>query len=101
MDLTDSNRLWYGGAFAWRTNNRGTNWTRVSQFFASRIASWAIAPSDPNRVYAGVQHLGTTTSGRIFTTNVATDGDADNGTGQLRSHGRGTCRRSPSTRPTR
>jgi hypothetical protein len=71
MEPTDSNRLWYGGAFAWRSNNRGANWTRASQFFASRIASWAIAPSDPNRVYAGVQHLGTTTSGLIFTTNVA------------------------------
>jgi len=71
MDPTESMRLWYGGAFAWRSNNRGTTWTPVSQFFASRIASWAIAPSDPNRVYAGVQHLGTVTSGRIFTTNVA------------------------------
>ena len=29
------------------------------------------------------------------------DGNTDNGTGQLLSHGRGTCRRSPSTRPTR
>jgi hypothetical protein len=72
MDPTNSNRLWYGGAAAWRSNNEGLSWTLVSNFFASRIASWAISPSDPNRVYAGVQHLGTTTSGRIFTTNVAT-----------------------------
>jgi photosystem II stability/assembly factor-like uncharacterized protein len=72
MDPTNSNRMYYGGAFAWRSNNGGTNWTRISNSFAARIASWAIAPSDPNRVYAGVQHLGTTTSGRIFTTTTAT-----------------------------
>ena len=72
MDPTSSDRLWYGGAFAWRSNNRGTNWTLASNFFASRIASWGISPSHPDRVYVGVQHLGTTTSGRIFTTGVAT-----------------------------
>ena len=72
MDPTNSNRLWYGGAFAWRSNNGGTTWTPISQFLSARIASWGISPSDPNRVYVGVQHLGTATSGRIFTTNVAT-----------------------------
>ncbi len=72
MDPTNSQRLWYGGAFAWRSNNRGTNWTRVSNSFGARIASWGISPTDPNRVYVGVQNLGTTTSGRIFTTNAAT-----------------------------
>ena len=72
MDPTNSNRLWYGGAFAWRSNNRGTNWTRVSNSFAARISAWAVAPSDPNRVYVGVQNLGTTTSGRVFTHRAAT-----------------------------
>ena len=59
MDPTAPARLWYGGAFAWRgnSNNRGTTWTRVSNSFASRIASWGISPSNPDRVYAGVQHL--------------------------------------------
>ena len=72
MDPTNSQRLWYGGAFAWRSTNRGTSWTRVSNFFSARIASWGISATDPNRVYVGMQHLGTTTSGRIFTTNAAT-----------------------------
>jgi photosystem II stability/assembly factor-like uncharacterized protein len=72
MDPTVSSRMWYGGAFAWRSNNRGTNWTRVSNSFGARIASWGISRTDPNRVYVGVQHLGTTTSGRIFTTATAT-----------------------------
>jgi photosystem II stability/assembly factor-like uncharacterized protein len=76
MDPTNSRRLWYGGARAWRSDDRGTTWTLASNFFASRIASWAVAPSDPNRVYVGVQNLGTTTSGRIFTTNVATTANA-------------------------
>jgi hypothetical protein len=62
----------YGGAFAWRSNNRGSNWIRVSNSFAARIASWAVSASDPNRVYVGVQNLGTTTSGRVFTTASAT-----------------------------
>jgi photosystem II stability/assembly factor-like uncharacterized protein len=64
--------MWYGGAFAWRSENGGTTWTRVSNSFAARISAWAISAVDPNRVYAGVQNLGTTTSGRIFTTNAAT-----------------------------
>lgn len=72
MDPSNTQRLWYGGASAWRSNNRGTSWTRASASFASRIASWGISPTDPDRVYVGVQHLGTTTSGRIFTTNAAT-----------------------------
>ena len=72
MDPTNSDRMWYGGAFAWRSNNGGTNWTRVSNSFAARIASWGISTSDPNRVYVGVQNLGTTTSGRVFTTSAAT-----------------------------
>jgi photosystem II stability/assembly factor-like uncharacterized protein len=72
MDPTNSLRMWYGGAFAWRSDNGGTTWTRVSNSFAARISAWAISAVDPNRVYAGVQNLGTTTSGRIFTTNAAT-----------------------------
>ncbi|HEX6161940.1 MAG TPA: hypothetical protein VFZ31_01155 [Vicinamibacterales bacterium] len=74
MDPTNSNRLWYGGAFAWRSNNDGTNWTRVSNSFGARIASWAIASSDPNRVYVGTQNLSVApaSSGRIYTTAVAT-----------------------------
>jgi photosystem II stability/assembly factor-like uncharacterized protein len=76
LDQGNPQRLWYGGALAWRSDNRGTNWTLASQFFASRIASWGLSPSDPNRVYVGVQHLGTTTSGRIFTTGAATTATA-------------------------
>ena len=74
MDPTNSNRLWYGGAFAWRSNNDGTSWTRVSNSFGARIASWAIASSDPNRVYVGTQNLSVAPafSGRIYTTAAAT-----------------------------
>ena len=75
MDPVNSSRLWYGGARAWRSSNRGTSWTQASQFFAARIASWAISAVDPNRVYVGMQHLTTPTmteSGRIFTTGVGT-----------------------------
>jgi photosystem II stability/assembly factor-like uncharacterized protein len=74
MDPTNPQRMWYGGAFAWRSNNRGTNWTRVSNSFGARISSWAISAADPNRVYVGLQNLSVApaSSGRIFTTNAAT-----------------------------
>lgn len=76
MDPTNSLRMWYGGAFAWRSENRGTNWTRVSNSFGLRIASWGISPSDPNRVYVGVQHSSSAAAaaftGRIYTTSAAT-----------------------------
>ena len=39
-------RLWYGGAFAWRSDNGGTTGRSRSNAFGARIASWAIAPSD-------------------------------------------------------
>jgi photosystem II stability/assembly factor-like uncharacterized protein len=69
MDPVTSDRLWYGGAFIWRSNNRGTTWLPVSQFLGARIAAFGIAPSDPNRVYVGVQHVADpAASGRIFTT---------------------------------
>lgn len=74
MDPTNSDRMWYGGAFAWRSNNQGTSWTRVSNSFAARIASWAISPSNSNWVYAGMQNLPVTptASGRIYRTDAAT-----------------------------
>jgi len=76
MDPSNSSRLWYGGAFAFRSNDRGDTWTRVSNSFGARIASWSISANTPDRVYVGVQHLGTTTSGRIFTTATATTATA-------------------------
>jgi photosystem II stability/assembly factor-like uncharacterized protein len=74
MDPGNPQRMWYGGAFAWRSNNRGTSWTRVSNSFGARIASWGISATDPNRVYAGMQNLtaAPASSGRIYTTNAAT-----------------------------
>jgi len=74
MDPTNSDRMWYGGAFAWRSTNQGTNWTRVSNSFGARIASWAIATADANRVYVGMQNLpvAPASSGRIFWTSAAT-----------------------------
>jgi hypothetical protein len=74
MDPSNSQRLWYGGAFAWRSNNNGTNWTRVSNSFGARISAWGISPSDPNRVYVGMQNLTVAPafSGSIYTTTAAT-----------------------------
>jgi photosystem II stability/assembly factor-like uncharacterized protein len=74
MDPTKSDRLWYGGAFAWRSENRGTNWTRVSNSFGARISAWAVAPSNADRVYVGMQNLTAAPNfaGRIYYTDAAT-----------------------------
>ena len=76
MDPTTPSRLWYGGAFAWRSNNNGSNWTRVSNSFSWRISAWAVAPSNSNYVYVGTQY-GTqagfqAASGRVWHTAAAT-----------------------------
>jgi hypothetical protein len=82
LDPHNSDRMWYGGAFAWRSDNvtNGVSpstqptWRRVSNSFGARISAWAIAPSDPNRVYVGAQLLNVApaSSGRIHTTATAT-----------------------------
>lgn len=55
-DPSNGDRLYYGGAFVWRSNNDGTNWTRISTGFSWRISAWAVAPSNPDFVYAGTQY---------------------------------------------
>ncbi len=67
MDPSNSQRLWYAGAFPWRTNNRGDLWVQAGAFFGARIGSIAVSPSNPDHVV-----MGTSAPGTIFRTSIAT-----------------------------
>ncbi len=56
MDPSDSQRLWTGGDFIWRTVNGAGRWERASAITAgvTRVSSIAIAPTDSNRVLVGM-----------------------------------------------
>lgn len=67
MDPSNPSRLWIGGQRMWRTVNAAANWTQTSPALTGgSITAIAIAPTNPNRVFAGVA------SGRIASTNVGT-----------------------------
>jgi hypothetical protein len=57
MDPTDSQRLWTGGNFLWRTNDGARHWSRASaKIVGSRsnaISAIASSPADPNHVLMG------------------------------------------------
>ncbi|MFN0112791.1 MAG: BACON domain-containing protein [Blastocatellia bacterium] len=56
MDPSDSQRLWTGGFYLWRTNNSAALWNRGSALTAGSesVSSIAIAPTDSNRVLVGM-----------------------------------------------
>jgi len=57
MDPTDSQRLWTGGNFLWRTNDGTAHWTRASAKIVgtkfNAISAIASSPADPNHVLMG------------------------------------------------
>ena len=67
MDPSNSQRLWIGGQFMWRTDNAAGVWAKGSdQLTGGSITAMAIAPTNPNRVLAG------TASGRVANTTAGT-----------------------------
>lgn len=56
MDPSDSNRLWTGGAFIWRTSSGASFWTRASAITPGNgeVSALAISPNDANYVLAGL-----------------------------------------------
>ncbi|MBI1736724.1 MAG: hypothetical protein HYR51_16280, partial [Candidatus Rokubacteria bacterium] len=56
MDPTNPERLWTGGEFMWRTDNGAGMWARASTSLcgAGSVSAIAVAPSDRNRVFAGM-----------------------------------------------
>lgn len=58
QDSSDSNVLFSGGFFVWRTQDGAATWTKASDFVAggsdSVVSALATAPSNPNRALAGL-----------------------------------------------
>jgi len=76
MDPSNSSRLWTGGNFMWRTDNAAGTWTKAStqlQAGLLKVSAIAVAPTDSNRVLAGIaQSPGSSNGGFIHRTDVGT-----------------------------
>jgi hypothetical protein len=66
VDPSNSQRLWTGGEFLWRTTNRAANWVQASTRITTpgAVSAIAVAPTNPNNVLAG------TSDGFILRTNI-------------------------------
>jgi photosystem II stability/assembly factor-like uncharacterized protein len=57
MDPSDSQRLWIGGKFIWKTTDGAANWRRASDAIPessqNSISAIAVAPTNPDRVLVG------------------------------------------------
>src|ERR1017187_9303879 len=67
MDPTNSSRLYFGTYRVYQTVDGANSWTVISPSLGMVIATIAVAPSDPNTVYAG-------TFGGVFITRNALSG---------------------------
>src|SRR5262249_17212697 len=67
MDPSNSQRLWTGGFFLWRTTNGATTWTQASAITPGNgaVSAIATAPSNANMALAGLS------DGFIVRTNIA------------------------------
>ncbi|MFK8010559.1 MAG: WD40/YVTN/BNR-like repeat-containing protein [Marinicellaceae bacterium] len=54
LDPNNSNRIYLGGQYLWRSDNQGNNWTRASSFLGSQyndlVSALAIAPGNSSHV---------------------------------------------------
>jgi hypothetical protein len=73
IDKSNTQRLWTGGFFLWRTANSAASWSRASAITAGSgsVSALAVAPSNPNNVLAGMS------DGFIHRTNVGLTSDGD------------------------
>ncbi len=55
LDPTDSNFLFTGGTYLWRTQNKAANWQRASAAMAGQTSAIAVAPSNPNFALVGTR----------------------------------------------
>ncbi|PAJ74421.1 hypothetical protein CJF42_10450 [Pseudoalteromonas sp. NBT06-2] len=55
LDNNNSDRLWTGGNYIWRTNDKGQNWARASEAMSegSSITAFGIANGDSDNVLVG------------------------------------------------
>jgi len=54
VDPSNRDRLYWGGIHVWQTQNAAANWRAISPAFSAELSAMAVAPSDPNVVYAAV-----------------------------------------------
>ena len=74
MDPSNSSRLWTGGTKMWRTSNAASSWSQAGVAFAQNVSAIAVAPTDSDRVLAGLRTVGTihrTTTGTTSTSSTA------------------------------
>ena len=64
MDPSNSQRLWTGGRFVWRTVDGASNWVQASTQLPSTVSALAVSPTNPDRVLVGL------TNGRIHRTDI-------------------------------
>ena len=55
LDPTDSNFLYTGGTYLWRTQNKATSWQRASASTGSQVSAIAVAPSNANVALMGTR----------------------------------------------
>ena len=53
IDPVDPAVIYAGFVNVWKSTTRGNTWTRISTFSGNTLRSLAVAPSDPNTIYAG------------------------------------------------
>jgi hypothetical protein len=71
LDPNSSQRLWFGGRRAWRTNDAALNWSAASTDFPTRpVSAIAVAPGNADRVLMG------TANGRVYRSDSATTATA-------------------------
>ena len=75
MDPSNAQRLWTGGFNMWRTTNGAGQWNQASGLLCGRgsVSAIAVAPTNPNRVAAGMSDgcVNRTTSGLTSTGSTA------------------------------
>lgn len=71
MDQSNTQRLWTGGLYMWRTTDGAANWTQASDIVAGlgSFSAVAVAATNPNNVLAG------TMDGFIHRTNIGLTSD--------------------------
>lgn len=52
QDPVNSQTIYAGKRNMWKSTNRGTTWATISNFTSGTINQFAVAPSDPNYIYA-------------------------------------------------
>jgi len=75
MDPSNSQRLWTGGYYLWRTTDGATSWNQASKLTTGNgsVSAIGIAPTNPNHVLAGMSDGYILRSSMGLTSNASTE----------------------------